>query len=149
MWINIRSRVQLSERWSTSEGSFLVNFCGTNELKRQNWPHLNDFPVQLLPRMFIRIPSREKQPSEVFYKKGVVKNFAKFIGKHLYQSLFFNKLTGLRPASLFKKVFWHRCFPVNFEKFSLTSFSQNISGRLLLFRVPQFGNKKKQTCFFK
>ena len=27
-------------------------------------------------------------------KKGVLENFAKFIGKHLYQSLFFNKSAG-------------------------------------------------------
>ena len=31
---------------------------------------------------------------EVFYKKGIIKNFAKFTGKHLCQSLFFNKVTG-------------------------------------------------------
>ena len=30
-------------------------------------------------------------------KKGILKNFAKFIGKHLCQSLFFNKVAGLRP----------------------------------------------------
>ena len=30
-------------------------------------------------------------------KKVVIKNFAKFTGKHLYQSLFFNKVVGLRP----------------------------------------------------
>ena len=29
---------------------------------------------------------------EVFYKKGVPRNFAKFIGKHLCQSTFFNKV---------------------------------------------------------
>ena len=29
-------------------------------------------------------------------KKGVLKNFAKFTGKHLRQSLFFNKVAGLR-----------------------------------------------------
>ena len=36
---------------------------------------------------------REKQPAEVFCKKriGVLRNFAKFTGKHLCQSLFFNK----------------------------------------------------------
>ena len=28
-------------------------------------------------------------------KKGVLRNFAKFTGKHLRQSLFFNKITGL------------------------------------------------------
>ena len=28
-------------------------------------------------------------------KKGVLRNFAKFTGKHLCQSLFFNKVAGL------------------------------------------------------
>ena len=36
-------------------------------------------------------------------KKGVLKNFTKFTGKHLCQSLFFNKVAGLRPAALLKK----------------------------------------------
>ena len=58
---------------------------------------------------------------EVFCKKGVLRNFAKFTGKHLYQSLFFNKVAG-KPATLLKKRFWHRCFPVNFAKFLRTPF---------------------------
>ena len=33
-------------------------------------------------------------------KKDVLRNFAKFIGKHLCQSLFFIKVAGLRPATL-------------------------------------------------
>ena len=65
-------------------------------------------------------------------KKGVLRNFAKFTGKHLCQSLFFNKVAGLRPATLLKKRLWHRCFPVNFAKFLRTPFLQSISGRLLL-----------------
>ena len=32
---------------------------------------------------------------KVFCKKDVIRNFAKFTGKHLYQSLFFNKVAGL------------------------------------------------------
>ena len=47
-------------------------------------------------------------------KKGVLKSFAKFTGKYLCQSLFFNNVAGLTPATLFKKRLWHRCFPVNF-----------------------------------
>ena len=31
---------------------------------------------------------------EMFYKKGALRNFAKFTGEHLYQILFFNKVTG-------------------------------------------------------
>ena len=36
-------------------------------------------------------------------RKGFPRNFAKFTGKHLCQSLFFNKVAGLRPATLLKK----------------------------------------------
>ena len=53
-------------------------------------------------------------------KIGVLKNFVKFTGKHLCQSLFFNKLADLRPITLLKKRIWHRCFPVDFTKFLRT-----------------------------
>ena len=36
-------------------------------------------------------------------RKGVLSNFAKFTGKHLCQSLFFNKVAVLKPANLLKK----------------------------------------------
>ena len=32
-------------------------------------------------------------------EKGVLTNFTKFIGKHLWQSLFFNKVAVLRPGT--------------------------------------------------
>ena len=35
--------------------------------------------------------------------KGVLRNFAKFIGKHLCQSLFFNKVADLEPCNFIKK----------------------------------------------
>ena len=41
-------------------------------------------------------------------------------------SIFLIKLQASGPR------LWHRCFPVNFEKFLRTPFSQNTSGRLLL-----------------
>ena len=55
-------------------------------------------------------------------KKGVLKNFAKITGKLLWQSLFFNKVAVLRPATLLKKRLWHRYFAVNFVKFLRTHF---------------------------
>ena len=59
---------------------------------------------------------------EVFCKKGFLRNFAKFKGKHLCQSLFFNKVTGVRTATLLKKRLRHRFFPMNFAKFLRTPF---------------------------
>ena len=64
-------------------------------------------------------------------RKGVLRNFVKFTGKHLYQSFFFNKVAaGLRPATLLKKRLWHRCFPLNFAKFLKTPFLQNSPGQI-------------------
>ena len=37
-------------------------------------------------------------------KKGVFKNSTKFTGKHLCQSLFFNKVAGLTSATLLEKI---------------------------------------------
>ena len=57
---------------------------------------------------------------DVFCEKGVLENITKLAGKHFWQSLFFNKVAGLRPATLLKKRLWHRSFPVNLVKFLRT-----------------------------
>ena len=57
-------------------------------------------------------------------RESVYRNIAKFTGKHLCQSLFFNKVAALRHR--------HGYFPVNFAKFLRTLFLENASGRLLL-----------------
>ena len=53
----------------------------------------------------------------MFCRKGVLRSFAKFTGKHLCQGFFFNKFAGLRPAILLKMRLWHRYFLVNFGEF--------------------------------
>ena len=71
----------------------------------------------------------QKQPPEVLCRKGVLRNFANLIGKHLCQNLAFNKVAGLISATLLKKrPLWQRYFPVNFPKFLRTPFLQNTSG---------------------
>ena len=55
-------------------------------------------------------------PSEVFYKKGVLRNFAKLPV----------------ACNFIKKRLWHLSFCVNFAKFLRTPFLQNTSERLLL-----------------
>ena len=67
-----------------------------------------------------------KQPPEVFYNKGVLKNLIKFTRKHLCQSLFFNKVEGISLHFL-KMRLCHRCFPVNFADFLRTPLLQNTS----------------------
>ena len=47
-----------------------------------------------------------------------------FTEKHLWQSFYFNKVAGLRLQLT--------CFAVNFAKFLIAPFLQNMSGRLLL-----------------
>ena len=72
------------------------------------------------------------QKQECSVRKCVLRNFAKFIEKHLCQS------AGLRPATLLKKRLWNRCFPVNFAKFLRTLFLQNTLRRLLLYCFHTF-----------
>ena len=63
-------------------------------------------------------------------RKGVLRNFTKFTRKHLYQSLFFNKVADLQPwvCSFIKKrlhltfLLHHSCFPMKFSKFLRTPF---------------------------
>ena len=62
----------------------------------------------------------QKQPPEVF------------TGKHVCQSVFFNKFAGLRAATLLKKKLRHSCFPANLVKVLRTTYLQNTSARLLL-----------------
>ena len=70
----------------------------------------------------------QKQPPECSVKIGVLRNLANFTGKHLCQSLSFNKVAGLTPGALLKNRLCQRCFPVKFEKFLRTPFLQNTSG---------------------
>ena len=39
---------------------------------------------------------------DVFCKKDVLRNFAKFTRKHKHKSLYFNKVADCRPATLLK-----------------------------------------------
>ena len=45
----------------------------------------------------------EKWPNICLFKKGVIRNFAKFTGKHLCHSLFFEPVPESHPATLLKE----------------------------------------------
>ena len=83
--------------------------------------NLTVIPHFLLNYKIINIISslRSSLP-EVFYKKSVLRKFAKLLGKHLCQSLFFNKVADL---------------PVNFVRFLRTSFFIEYLWWLLLFSI--------------
>ena len=74
-----------------------------------------------LRKIFQNQNSRSSRP-EVFCEKAVLKKSAKFRGKHLCWSLSFNKVAGLRPATLLKERLQQRCFPGNFAKFLRATF---------------------------
>ena len=74
------------------------------------------------PHQTFLIESYEVVVQKVFCKQGVLRNFAKFTGKHLCYSLFCNKVAGPRVATLLKKETLAQCFPVNFAKFLRTTF---------------------------
>ena len=62
---------------------------------------------------------------EVFCKKGVLKNFAKFTGKHLCQSLFFNKVAG-GACNFIEKETLVQVFSCEFCEISKNTFSDRI-----------------------
>ena len=62
----------------------------------------NAFYFMLKPLFVLKI-QYSSSTQRCFMKKGVFKNFTKFTGKHLCLSLFFDKVTGLRPGTLLKK----------------------------------------------
>ena len=111
-----------------NSGNFLNAITAASEV-----PYISKIQILLSLNVWCSQQTHlQKQPQVVFYKKGVVRNFAKFTRKHLCQSLSFNRVADLRPGSLFKKRLWHRCFPAKFAKFLRALFLQNTSGRLRL-----------------
>ena len=71
--------------------------------------------------MFSRSKDRRSR-LEVFYKKGVLRNFAKFTRKHLRQSLFLIKLQA-EACNFIKKETLTQVFSCKFCKISKTTFS--------------------------
>ena len=65
-------------------------------------------------------PVRSSRP-DVFCKKGILSNFAKFTGKHLCHSLFFNKVADLRPATITKETLT-QVFSCEFREISKNTF---------------------------
>ena len=83
--------------------------------------------------------SLQKQPPGVFCKKRCSRNFAKFTGKHLCESLFFNKVAGNENVYPFIQeklnllLGTFLCFIIKFyikRKFWEEKYSQNLRNEL-------------------
>ena len=92
---------------------------------------------------------RSSRP-EVFCKNRVLRFFTKFTGTHLCQSLFFNKIAGVRPTTLLKRRLWQRFFPVNSVKLLRKPFFTEHPWWLLLFISRQLFHDlgyRRTSCF--
>ena len=74
---------------------------------------------------FIEITCKSSLP-EVFCKKDVLRNFAKFLEKHLWQSLLLNKVADWGSATLLKKRLWYRYFYCDFYKIFKNCFLEHM-----------------------
>ena len=82
-------------------------------------------------------------------KQGVLRNFTKFTGKHLCQSLFFKIVAGLRAATLLKERLCHRYFLVNFAKVWRTPFpTEQLRWLLQTKHIASSNNRVSLSKFF-
>ena len=87
----------------------------------------------------------QKQLPEVFYKKGVLRNFAKFTGKHLCQSLCFNRP---QACNFIKKETLAEVFSCEFCEISKkTFFTEHLwvaaSNSLILLHISRKAARKR------
>ena len=96
---------------------------------------------------------RQKQPPRRVLWKGVLRNYAKFTGKHLCQILFFNKIAG-GACNFIEKETLAQVFPCEFSEISKNTFfyrtllvatsGQRCSVKKLFLEISQ--NLPENTC---
>ena len=86
----------------------------------------------------------------MFFKIGVLKNFAIYTRKHLCWSLLFNKVAGLRPAILIKKRLQHKRFLANIGKsfYRVTPVAASKTRQFLLYLCYVLFSKPFRVLFF-
>ena len=71
----------------------------------------------------------QAEASEVLYKEGVLKIFAVFTGKHLWNLFLLKKRLA---SNVIEKTIHYSCFPLKFTKFLKIPILKNVCKRLLL-----------------
>ena len=89
--------------------------------------------------------------TEVFCKKGVLKDFTKLTGTHLHRGASFLRKLQATPATLLKKRLRHRCFPVKFvkKKFRIASLQNTFSGYFCYFEKQSSYGRSVHSSFSK
>ena len=123
--------------------SFFISFFCWNEIRKKSIIKEDTRKMEICKANHILDRSSDTRYS---VRKDVLRNLAKFTGKHLWQGLF---MPGLNACNFIKKRPWHRCFRVNFAKFLRTPFLQNISGRLHLFRINRVSDYYAKSIYIK
>ena len=110
----LRSNIKIKDSYQPGN-EYLLFFKGVNRKDFSNW-NLSHLQEMLTDRSIHKIGNKDTLVANARSShwrcsmgKYVLRNFAKFTGKHLCQSRFLNEV-------------WHRCFPVNFAKLLGTPF---------------------------
>ena len=99
----------------------LATFFTINKFWKSLWSCFSQISCHFIQKQSGKICS----PRGVL-EKDVLKNFVKFIEKHLCQSLFCDKVAGLRPATLLKETLV-QLFSCGFFEISKNTFSYRTS----------------------
>ena len=97
-------------------------FCNLyfhNPVTSHSIPQVVDYHFFLLILIINQLLHYRSSRPEVSCKKGILRNLTKFTGKHLCQSLFFNKVAGL---NFIKKETLAQVFSSQFRKISKNTF---------------------------
>ena len=108
-----------------------------NHEKKFFWPIENAEPEKLR-EVKQGLRDHQKQPQKYSIKKGVLKNFAIFTGKHLCRSLFLS----FKAWNFIKKRLQHRCFPLNIDKFLRKPILKDSCLRRLLDQTSRYFYRK-------
>ena len=131
--VNLAKFLRTAVLWNTSGWLLLAIFNKQNisklERERFNKTCFNNYCIYAITfwiyfqkTMDFRLLDMTSSYQRCSVKKKALQNFAKFTGKHLCWSFFFNK----------RERFWCRCFPVNFTKILKTALLQNTFRQLFL-----------------
>ena len=115
---------------------FLGTVYAFVDISKVNFTSMSKCLLIILITRYCAFTSRSRR-SDIFYKRGVLKNFAKFIGKHLCWKTSF--LINCRVEASNTIFIWLRCFSLNIMEFLRTpSIQKNLRETVSAFLFKLF-----------